>query len=224
LQQAMQAARGSARFRITGADVVVEGLDLLPEEVRAIIDAARQGGRLWSHLGVEAADREALAFAEKLGVMAVLVETAAEVPDILGRLETAAKSRSIGIDIETAGKGERPWLRINLNGAPAAIQPKSDASGLDPHQARIGLVQLYAGGDRCYVLRGEPPPPLPGFSQYRTALARCRAAGLSLMVEGDARHVDYEREPARLRSGCVSERSDPGGRGDQSRLFVSPGQ
>jgi DNA polymerase-1 len=76
----------------------------------------------------------------------------------LEALESDARAHGdiIAVDLETAprpGHGPpRPALRINKDGALAAIQPAfTDRTALDPHRAEIRLLQLYAEGETCFL-------------------------------------------------------------------------
>jgi DNA polymerase-1 len=155
LQRALAAARDQARFRLAGADVVIEGLEGLVGDVRYIIADAQQNGLLWGYLGGEEQDDEALDFSDQLNVEPVLIEDQTAVPAILEQLVNEANGNPIGVDIETAGHGKRPAIKINRDGALAAVQDKPDTSGLSPQTAAIATVQLYAGGPRCWVFRGD---------------------------------------------------------------------
>jgi DNA polymerase-1 len=110
---------------------------------------------LWGYLGAEEWDDEALDFSAQLNAEPVLIKDRAAVSAILEQLGIEAHGNPIGVDIETAGEGKRPFIKINRDGALAAVQDKPDASGLSPQTAAIATVQLYAGGPRCWVFHGS---------------------------------------------------------------------
>jgi DNA polymerase I-like protein with 3'-5' exonuclease and polymerase domains len=150
-----------ARFRLSGAGVIIGGLDKLPELLQDELRRAEASGLLWKYLGGEELDNPALDFLDLLGVEAVLIETKERARQAVRSLSGDAKRHggTNGFDIETAtlpGLGERPWLNINKDGTLSAEQPSAeDKNGLNPHHARIATLQLYAGGKRCYVFCGE---------------------------------------------------------------------
>lgn len=148
-----------AGFRITGADVAIDGLDGLPAELAQSLDANR--GLLWHYLGGQATEAPALALAQTLGVGARVVET---VPDARAAvrqliLDLRCRGGHLSFDIETTprpGHGTpRPPVALNRDGGLSAVQPPmKDRTALDPHRARAASVQLYAGGATCFVIRG----------------------------------------------------------------------
>jgi hypothetical protein len=154
LRDAMREATAlGCEFRIRGADVLIDGLAPIPEP----IEQARRSGLLFSWLGADDADAEALSFCQKLGVEPVLVTTREQA---IAAVKAMTPTAHVGLDIETAAqpkyaKPRRP-IAINADGSLGAVQPThSDPAGLDPHRAEIASLQLYAGGARCFVFRGE---------------------------------------------------------------------
>ena len=79
LPDVLKAAANTAQFRMAGGDVVASGLDELPGDMRERLDGALTDGSLWEHLGGTRMDEEAVAFLDKLGVEAVLVDEAGAV-------------------------------------------------------------------------------------------------------------------------------------------------
>jgi len=156
-----EASALGARFRLSGAGVVIGGLDKLPALLQEEIRRADHGGLLWKYLGGEELDNPALDFLDQLGVEALLIETKEQARQAVRSLvrDTKKHGGTVGLDIETAllpGLGERPWLNINKDGTLSAEQPSvEDKNGLNPHHARIATLQIYAGGERCFVFRGE---------------------------------------------------------------------
>jgi DNA polymerase-1 len=151
-----------ARFRIAGADVECDGLDALPETLRDTLTQFATQGLLRSYLGGDEADDAALDLLELLDVEAVLAESREDARAAVRAIEDDKlhNNGAVAIDIETtpqAGQGApRPYIHINVDGALSSIQPElKDRTGLDPQQARIATLQLYAGGNRCFVCRGE---------------------------------------------------------------------
>jgi DNA polymerase I len=148
-------------FRISGADVVIDGLDGLPGSLRAALEAHRSSGLLWLYLGGDDGSEAMLALAAQLGVAIHPVSTVAAAKAAVRRLirDTRLHGGHIGLDIETAplsGRGEpRPCVRLKKDGGVHAVQPTpKDRTPLDPHQSRIAALQLYAGGTICFVFRG----------------------------------------------------------------------
>lgn len=146
------------RFRISGAAVLIDG-DLpaeLHQRLRIRPDLLRE------YLGAGEAEREALRFAQQLGVDIRLVADQAAATEALAILECdlVAHGGTLGLDIETApqpGQGEpRPSVHLNRDGGLSAVQPTiQDRTALDPHRAEIRTLQVYGGGHACYVFRGE---------------------------------------------------------------------
>ena len=147
------------KVRVAGADVVFDGDGVLPKSLRDHLYCERR--LIWCYLGAEDVDLAALEFADMLGVDVELVQTVSEARCAVRQLIHdiwLSDHGHIAIDIETAprpGYGEpRSWARLKLDGGVAAIQPRmNDRTGLDPHQSDIQTLQLYAGGQRCFVFR-----------------------------------------------------------------------
>jgi DNA polymerase I-like protein with 3'-5' exonuclease and polymerase domains len=141
------------KFWVNGADVDIDGISLIPEA----IEKARQSGYLYSWLGADDADREAITFCRQLDVEPVLVKAREQAIAAVKEMSGAAH---LGADIETTPKREfakpRRPIAINGDGSLGAIQRKHhDKAGLDPHRAEIASLQLYGGGSKCFVFRGE---------------------------------------------------------------------
>jgi len=135
-----------AEFRVVGADVVVDG------KLPAGVAYKLAPNLLRGYLGAARADKAARSFIQHLGVTPVLVTDQAGADEAMTEL---AGADPIGLDIETAPPGARPApIRINADGSVAARQPEPSGLGLDPHRATIATLQLYGGGDRCFVFRG----------------------------------------------------------------------
>jgi DNA polymerase-1 len=147
------------KVRLQGADVLFSGHEALPADLRAQLEAAR--GLLWHWLGGDDLDEAALDLLDELNVTTELVITQPAARQAVRELQCDKRGHGgvVAIDCETApkpGLGEPlPWTRINMDGGNAAVQPKvTDRSGLSPHLASIACLQLYAGGERCFVFRG----------------------------------------------------------------------
>jgi DNA polymerase I-like protein with 3'-5' exonuclease and polymerase domains len=141
-----EAHRLGAQFRIVGADIEIDGE--LPATVRDRLPPEL----LRDYLGAVRTDNAATAFLDLLRVEAVLVtdRTGAD-----AAMQELTGLDPIAIDIETAPPDDRPApIRINVDGSVAAYQTEPSDHGLDPHRAHISTVQLYGGGDRCFVFRG----------------------------------------------------------------------
>ena len=135
-----------AEFRIVGADVEIAGE--LPTSLREQLPAPL----LFEYFGAARADNAARAFLDYLGVTAELVIDLANADAAMVELSGCD---TIGLDIETAPPEEPPAaIRINVDGSVAARQAEPSGTGLDPHRATIATLQLYGGGERCFVFRG----------------------------------------------------------------------
>ena len=107
---------------------------------------------LFQYFGAARADNEAVAFLRQLGVTPVLVTDLAGADAAMVELTGCDP---IGLDIETSPPDARPApIRINVDGSVAARQAEPSGDGLDPHRATIATLQLYGGGERCFVFRG----------------------------------------------------------------------
>jgi DNA polymerase-1 len=133
-------------FRIVGADVEIDGE--IPDDLRARLPASL----LWQYLGASWDDQCAIEFLGKLGVRAVLVR---DIEGARAALKALSRSDLIGIDIETKSPKRPPPVRINRDGRISAKQAKAGKDGLDPLSAGIATLQLYGGGDECFVFVGE---------------------------------------------------------------------
>jgi DNA polymerase-1 len=152
-------------FRISGADVEISHAGHLPASLQAALEQHRASGLLHDYLDGDHGADAAFDLLDQLNAAAVLVETRAgarqAVREILEHLRQPAARQPIGIDIETTPlppyRQPAPPVRLNRDGALSAQQPTAnkDRAGLSPHTARIATLQLYAGGDRCFVLRGD---------------------------------------------------------------------
>ena len=161
LMRAVRAA--SVELRVSGDDIVADGVDRLPAEMKEELDKLRRSRFLWSWCGADDADLEAIEFAEKLGVDPVLVEDEEQARDAIREL--GGSEGCLGLDIETALKLEfaapRPPIAVNVTGALSAVQPtskkpkKSDPKPwADPNLTDIKTLQLFGGKGRCFVFRG----------------------------------------------------------------------
>jgi DNA polymerase-1 len=158
-----EASRLGTAFQIAGAGVVIAEPAELPMSLHTELAEFANNGLLRSFLGGgRDPDRLAVAFADKLGIARVLVTTREATRDAVRRLirDLRAHGGALGIDIETSlhsGQGKpRPFVRLNLDGTPSEHQPEwKGRAALDPHRADITTLQLYAGGECCYVFRGD---------------------------------------------------------------------
>ena len=150
-----------ATFRLSGADVPIDGLERLPYALADRLCDFALCGWLFAFLGGERLDAPALALGRRLGVTPILVEDRAGLRHAIRRLELDKRSYGghVGLDIETApkpGRGAaRPPVAINADGVVAENQPPhKDRTSLSPHLADVQCLQMYAGGEQCFVLRG----------------------------------------------------------------------
>jgi DNA polymerase I-like protein with 3'-5' exonuclease and polymerase domains len=160
-----RANEAGVTLSVSGAEVLIGGnVDVLADGLWENLELLRTNGFLWDWCGAAAIDREAITFAEALGVEAVLAET--ETQAIAAAKEITSDATVIGLDIETALKPEfappRKPILINLDGTFSernrfeARAPRAEPKPWrDPHMAEIKLLQLYAGGRRCFVFRGK---------------------------------------------------------------------
>jgi DNA polymerase I-like protein with 3'-5' exonuclease and polymerase domains len=158
--------QAGVRFRLMGDQIRVTGQ--ASPELRPILDALKgRRKELMSILGGDAGQLS-IDLLDALGVTAVVPTTPEQARALLGELITDSQKITpstvqrrggvwLGADIETAalpGEEERPAVHLRLrDGLPATSQPRfKGKAGLDPHRARIRLLQLYGGGERCLVL------------------------------------------------------------------------
>jgi DNA polymerase-1 len=124
------------------------------------IEEARSDGFLWTYLGADVPEEDAIGFLAKWMVEPVLITdlgaTGACIAELLEDLAGDANpDAAIGIDVETAPASWRPPpVKLKKDGGVHATQPASDGTGLDPHSAQIQTVQLYAGGEQAFVFKG----------------------------------------------------------------------
>ena len=154
-----QATALGCEFRIVGAGVEITGLCRLPAPLMVLIERHRDSGFLYSYLGGDDLDNEALEFARGLGVEPVLVETREQAIAAVAEMTDRCPPH-IGVDIETAPLPQhaqpRPAIDINADGGLSGIVRKRhyDNTALDPNTSQIATLQLYAGGPRAFVFRG----------------------------------------------------------------------
>jgi hypothetical protein len=160
-----EVAQLGVEFRFSGASVVINGLEQLPAPLRRELERHQQSGRLWDYLGGWSADAPAIAFADQLGVHIRLVETPTDCRAAIRQLIVDVRQYvgHIAVDVETTPRAghtqERTPIKLKLDGGVHAVQSapvsRKDRTTLDPHRARIAMLQLYAGGDTCFLFRGE---------------------------------------------------------------------
>jgi DNA polymerase I len=151
-----------AAFRLSGVDVLIDSPAPLPEPLQQALARRRPCGLMWAYLGGARQDAPALAALQAQAIDALLIMTPAEARYAVRQLIIDMRQHGghLGIDIETAPlpafSRPRPAVRLNQDGGVAAMQPKDDdRTGLDPHRSDIAALQLYAGGNECFVFRGE---------------------------------------------------------------------
>jgi DNA polymerase-1 len=151
-----------AAFRLCGTAVTIENFTILPQTLQHALHA--HVGYIWSLINNEQ-DNAPVTLLEELGVIPVLVQTRAEVRSAIRNLLTDLTRHGgpLGLDIETSPLPKyakpRPCARFNGDGCISDRQPSrkdfQDPAGTDPHQAEIMCAQLFAGGERCFVFRGD---------------------------------------------------------------------
>jgi DNA polymerase-1 len=167
-QMVREANALGVKFTISGADIVLDIPDPFPASLCARLREYQQSGWLYAFFGGERVESAALAFARKLAVDSVPIETRIEARRAVAEIIRDAKANNgtVAFDIETAptpGMGFlRPPVRLTNDGVVAELQPKHlnqfgrpDRTGLDAHLSGIACLQLYAGGTRCFVFRGN---------------------------------------------------------------------
>src|SRR6516225_1730684 len=159
LRRAVREARAlGVELRIHGDQVQVAGLERLPDKLCEALNP----DLLWDYVGAAEDDEEAVEFLEKLGVEPMLVEDPAAAATAIEQL-AAERSPVVALDIETIAKPEyaepRPTVQVNVDGSIGRTKAPKDKTrrpaGVDPHQAEIATLQLYAGGSQCFVFRSE---------------------------------------------------------------------
>jgi DNA polymerase I len=157
----LRASAAGVTLHISGAEILIGG--------NADEDLARllASGFLWDWCGAAAIDKEACDFADALGVEVVLVESRDQAIAAAKEIALdATDGRIIGLDVETALKPEfaKPRKPIEIN-ADSTLSERNRFEGKapkgepkpwrDPRMAEIKLLQLYAGGPRCFVFARE---------------------------------------------------------------------
>lgn len=154
-----EAAALGVTFRLRGAEVVLGDFEGLPTPLAARLAEFAETGWLFTYLGGARVDKPAVALGKRLGVTVVVVETVPDLRRAIRQLERDKRQhgRAVGLDIETAPKRRyRVSLPVELTTDGVAIerQPRSkDRAGLSPHLSDIQCLQLYAGGEHCFILR-----------------------------------------------------------------------
>jgi hypothetical protein len=159
-----------AQFQISGADVVIGGLDSLPADLAQALAVRQADGVLWHYLGARALEAPALAMAKTLGVAARVVETVPETRAAVRQLMRDAQCYGghIALDLETAplpGHG-RPQPPAKLNPG----QERSNRARPAPGAGCAGAIIRWGH----HVLHLPRPSAEPGVG---LALAPPAAAG-----------------------------------------------
>jgi hypothetical protein len=128
------------RFRWSGARLEVHGLERLSD---------RDAVLFWSHeqpilARLRGPGGDGAALLDQLEVWTEVVRTREDAARVIAELPA-----SCGLDVETCPRPEyrieRPWLAITKKGELAKHQPKiKDKTALDPHKARVRLLQIYS--------------------------------------------------------------------------------
>jgi DNA polymerase I len=185
-------------FRQRGADLVVAGagglsdrdcatlVELLPAITERLLDDGADATRLLEELDIEVE-------------VVVDADRAREV--------TAGLPESVGLDVETTPLLEhaipRPALVITRKGAPAVHQPAhKDPAGLDPHRARVRLVQVYDGHQQVYVFDLDHVPLEALDELWSRKLVAHNAAFEVAMLGGRPANVVDSMQLAGLALGC----------------------
>jgi DNA polymerase I-like protein with 3'-5' exonuclease and polymerase domains len=159
-----EARKAGTTFRLSGARISVDRLDLIRPELRDGLRARRD--ELWQLFGGPAAEQPPLDLLTQLGITPVVPKTEAEALELIAEIETDSDKAMpedlrdrpglIGLDIETMalpGMEERSPIKLTLRGLPYSRQAEfKGTAALDPHRSTPRLVQLYGGGRRCLVM------------------------------------------------------------------------
>jgi hypothetical protein len=148
-----------AAAQASGAQFWVQGAELHGRGVPRALYERLDPSAIWDYV-TGTNERPCLDLMQQLGVAAELIETTAALRHAVRQIERdkARYGRPLGLDIETAVRPEfrkSPMpLVFTKSGKLAEHQPK-DASGnlLDSHIATIATLQLYAGGEKVFVVR-----------------------------------------------------------------------
>jgi hypothetical protein len=134
------------RFRWSGATLEIDGLQRLSDRDRALFQLHEDA--VLPRLREPGGDGAALL--DQLEVWLEMVRTREDAERVINELP-----KGCGLDVESAGRPEyqadRPWLAITKKGERAKHQPKiKDKTALDPHKARVRLIQVTAHCMRQY--------------------------------------------------------------------------
>jgi len=156
------------RFHVQGPHLTISGREGLPRPLAQLLDTFERSGWLRGFFGCDRAEASALDLIARLQVKPHLIETRVLLRRAVRRLilDQRTTGREIGLDIETAPKPEHRRLprpvKFTKDGviaekqsAPRIKGEPKDTTLLDPHRARIATVQLYAGGEHAFVVRGQ---------------------------------------------------------------------
>jgi DNA polymerase-1 len=154
-------------FHVQGPHLTITGREGLPAPLARLLDEFAKTGWLRGHFGCDRAEASALELIAKLRLEPHLVETKRRLRRALQRLveDQRVNGPELGLDIETAPKPEYRKLpepvKFTKHGviaerqsAPRIQGEPKDTTLLDPHRSRIATVQLYAGGEHAFVVRG----------------------------------------------------------------------
>ena len=156
-----EASALGAKFRIAGGTVAIKGDAALPPALRGALLELSNRGLLRAFLtGGDDPDIAAVAFADRLGVERVLVETRTDARRAIRQLlhDIHGYDGHIGLDIETAPRlgAPRPTVQFTKDTIPSERKVAwENKEGLSPYHADIATLQLYAGGKCAYLIRGE---------------------------------------------------------------------
>jgi DNA polymerase I len=188
------------RFRPRGADLVVTGTGALSARDRTTLSELVLA--LTYRLLDDGADADRLL--EELDVLVEVVVDAGRAQEVIAELPA-----SVGLDVETTPLVEyaipRPALVITRKGIPAVHQPAhKDPAGLDPHRARVRLIQVYDGRQQVYIfdLDHVPLEALDGL--WSRKLVVHNAAFEVAMLGGRPVDVVDSMQLAGLALGCES--------------------
>src|SRR4029077_19882905 len=128
-----------AKFRMSGAAVIIDGIATLPQRLREALQAHQH--YLWDLID-NGTDREPVELLDNLGIEAVLVETVYEARQAVRQLiaDLAKHGSPIGLDIETAPRPEypqpRPCTKFNANGCISDAHPPKRPTKTQPAPIR----------------------------------------------------------------------------------------
>jgi DNA polymerase-1 len=200
-----EASALGATFRIAGGTVAINGDAALPPALRGeLVELSRRGLLRAFLTGGDDPDIEAVAFADRLGVARMLVETRIDARRAIRQLlhDIHDYDGHVGLDIETAPRlgAPHPTVQFTKDTIPSDRKVAwENKEGLNPYHADIATLQLYAGGQCAYLFRGEAMKIVIGSHWLRRQHLVIHNAGFETAFL--MHHTRGYRRPAGRRNG-----------------------